>query len=153
MQFSALSKITCHQFRLNIMSIGWIIIITTDRSAFFDVSFGELWESETYHSRESITARTLTISRGARCEEKSRGIHTALSHSERRKRVWVRPTKAADHGDSWEEVKVRFTANSAPHQHRRSTVFRLQSNKRLKLKWRTLWKARNYNRCVNFNHW
>jgi len=53
----------------------------TDRSAFFDVSFEELRES--YRWRESITARlTLTIrSRGTRCEEKSRGIHTALSHS------------------------------------------------------------------------
>lgn len=81
------------------------------------------------HPRKSITATLTLRSRGARCEERRAGhSYGTVTLGERRKRERVRPTKAADHGDSWEEVKVRFTMNSAPHQHRRSTVFRLWSN-------------------------
>jgi len=59
------------------------------------------------------------------------------------------PTKATDHGGAlWEEVKARLTANSAPHQRRRSTAVRLRSDKWSEFKWD---RQRSRDGHVNFN--
>lgn len=129
------------QLKIVSHSSGWIVMLATDQSALSEYRLKNCesrgrkppWRR---HPRKSITATLTLKSRGARCEERRAGhSYGTVTLGERRKRERVRPTKAADHGDSWEEVKVRFTTNSASHQYRWSTVFRLRSNKRLELKW------------------